>query len=54
MQVIDYTIQYGIGRGRYVVSYYTGKKHRDGSPFYDIAIFSNRRKMEAFIRKFNR
>ncbi len=38
-----------VGNAKYVVSYCTGKKHSDGSDFYDIAIFSNRKKKDAFI-----
>jgi hypothetical protein len=32
---------YGVGRAKYVVNYFTGKKHQDGSDFYDIRIFKN-------------
>ncbi len=39
-----------VGHAKYVVNYYTGKKHPDGSKFYDIAIFKNKRKKNAFIR----
>lgn len=39
-----------IGRAKYVVSFHDGvKTHRDGSPFYDIAIFRNRKAMEEFL-----
>lgn len=31
-----------VGHARYIINYTDGRKtHRDGSPFYDIAIFSN-------------
>jgi len=39
-----YHIQYNIGKARYVVSFHDGHKtHPDGSPFFDIAIFTNKR-----------
>jgi|GEM_PF-2122869 len=43
--------QSNIGRAKYVVNYHNGQKqHKDGSPFFDIAIFSNKRKRDQFIR----
>lgn len=39
-----------VGHAKYVVSYYTGKNHPDGSDFYDIAIFKNRIKKDEFIK----
>jgi len=46
---MEYNIMYGIGKAKYVVNYYTGKKHKDGSKFFDIAIFKNKKKMDKFI-----
>jgi len=43
-----------VGVSKYVVNYYTGKKHNDGSDFYDIAIFKNRKKKDIFITELNR
>ena len=44
------TIQYNVGRAKYVVNYSDGTKHHaDGSEFFDIAIFKNKLKMRAFI-----
>lgn len=40
---------YGIGHAKYVVNYYTGKKHQDGSDFYDIRIFRNKQLKNRFI-----
>jgi len=38
-----------IGKSKYTVSYHDGiKKHSDGSPFFDIAIFSNAAKRDGF------
>ncbi len=40
-----------MGRCKYTVSYHDGvQTHRDGSPFYGIAIFSNKKKKEAFVK----
>jgi len=44
-----YYIQYNIGKAKYVVNFYDGvKKHNDGSPFFDIAIFKNKKKLNTF------
>lgn len=40
---------HNVGKAKYVVSYYTGKKHNDGSDFYDIRIFSNLKYKNRFI-----
>jgi hypothetical protein len=43
-------IQTNIGTVKYVVNYHDGnKKHQDGSCFYDIAIFRNKKKLAKFI-----
>lgn len=40
-----------IGNARYVVNHHDGvKQHDDGSSFFDIAVFSNKVKFNAFIR----
>ena len=49
MDKIKYNIQYGVGRTKYMVNFYIGKKHKDGSDFYDIRIFKNKLKMKKFI-----
>lgn len=42
--------QHNIGRAKYVVNHHDGvKQHRDGSRFFDIAIFSNKRKKNRFV-----
>jgi hypothetical protein len=46
-----YRVTQNIGRAKHVVSYHNGEKtHPDGSPFFDIAIFSNKKKRGVFIR----
>lgn len=45
-------IQYGIGKAKYVVSFHDGiKKHPDGSEFWDMEIFKNKKKLNAFVSK---
>lgn len=40
---------FGVGKAKYLVNYYTGKKHEDGSEFYDVRIFKNKRLKDRFI-----
>ena len=43
---------YNVGKSKYVVNYSDWtKKHQDGSEFYDIAIFSNKKKRDDFIKQ---
>lgn len=45
-----YNINYNIGRIKYVVNFHDGtKKYKDGSNFYDIRLFSNKNKINAFV-----
>lgn len=47
-----YNTQENIGKAKYVVNFHDGKKaHPDGSPFYDIRIFRNKKKRDAFIKE---
>lgn len=47
-----YTTQMNVGRAKYVVNYHDGSKtHKDGSPFYDIDIFSNRKDFDKAVKK---
>lgn len=44
-----------IGSAKYVVNHHDGvKQHRDGSSFFDIAIFSSKRKKDAFVKDLRR
>jgi hypothetical protein len=46
----QFNIQYNIGKAKYVVNHHDGvKKHRDGSNFFDIAIFKNKKNLAKFI-----
>ena len=48
----DYHENQNVGRARYLVNYHDGvKTHADGSRFYDLKIFSNRREKDAFVRE---
>jgi len=39
-----------VGTVKYTVNYHDGvKTHRDGSKFYDIALFSNKKKRDRFV-----
>lgn len=38
-----------IGKAKYVVNYHIGKKHKDGSDFYDMRIFKNEKFKNRFI-----
>ncbi len=43
-------VMYGIGKCKYVVNHHDGEKtHPDGSAFYDVSIFKNKKKLAAFI-----
>jgi hypothetical protein len=40
-----------VGKVRYTVSFHDGvKTHGDGSPFYDIRLFRNKRKRDGFVK----
>ena len=48
----QYNIMQNVGTAKYVVNYHDGiKEHKDGSEFYDIAIFRNKKKMNSFVSK---
>lgn len=43
--------QENIGKAKYVVNFHDGvKQHKDGSPFFDIRIFTNKKKKAPFIK----
>jgi hypothetical protein len=45
-----YNTMYNVGRAKYVVNYHDGvQTHKDGSPFFGIAIFRNQIKLKQFI-----
>ena len=47
-----YNLQYNIGNAKYVVNFHDGEStHNDGSPFFCIKIFSNKKELAKFERK---
>ena len=52
---MNYYITNGIGKAKYTVSHHNGTDtHKDGSPFYGIAIFKSKAKQLAFIKNLER
>lgn len=50
LQMKRFYIRYNIGKAKYVVCHHNGNKtHQDGSDFFDIAIFKNKKKLNEFI-----
>lgn len=50
MKKLFYTMR-NVGKVKYLVNFHDGqKKHNDGSQFYDIMTFTNKRKFETFIK----
>jgi hypothetical protein len=46
-----FNIQHRIGKAKHVVNFHNGAKiHGDGSPFYDMRIFKNKKEMNKFIK----
>jgi hypothetical protein len=47
-----FSLQQNIGSAKYVINFSDGQKvNKDGSPFSDIRIFSNKKKRDKFISK---
>ena len=47
-----FSIQYGIGTAKYLVNYHDGiSKNKDGSDFYGIRIFKNKKSLNMFVDK---
>ncbi len=47
-----YYTQEGIGKAKYVVNFHDGvQKHKDGSEFYDIRIFHNKKDLAKFEQR---
>ena len=45
-----FNVKCNVGTAKYIVSYHDGEKaHKDGSDFFDIAIFKNTKKLDVFI-----
>lgn len=49
---MDYTIEYNIWKVKYLLSYNQNNKiHPDGSLFYDVKTFKNKKDLNIFIKK---
>jgi len=49
--VKEFSEMHNVGRAKYVVNHHDGiKRHEDGSRFFDIAIFSNKRNKNKFVK----
>ena len=47
-----YNVKQNIGKSKFVVDFHDGKKkHRDGSDFFDMKIFNNKKDLEKFEKK---
>lgn len=45
-------VQNNIGKVRYVINFHDGiQTHKDGSPFFGIQTFKNKKKRDTFIKK---
>lgn len=45
-----FNVMYDVGRSRHLVNFHDGiKKHNDGSDFFDMKIFKNKKSMNIFI-----
>ena len=46
-----FNLQSNIGKAKYVVNFHDGvSTHKDGSPFFGIAIFHNKKKLAKFTK----
>ena len=48
---MDFNTMSNIGTVKYVVNFYDGSTHKDGSKFYAIKTFKNKKKFEAFQKE---
>jgi len=45
-----FNIQNNIGKAKYVVNFHDGvKRHKDGSNFFDVVIFRNKKSLTAYL-----
>ena len=46
-----FNVKFGVGKCKYLLSYHDGiQTHKDGSPFYDIGIFRNKKKLDEYVK----
>jgi hypothetical protein len=47
-----YNLQHGIGKAKHVINFHDGiKTYPDGSPFFDIALFKNKKEFQSRIKE---
>ena len=52
MGVKRFRVTNNVGKVKYLLSYHNGqKKHNDGSDFFDISCFKNKKKLNSFIEE---
>lgn len=45
-----YYLQFNVGKAKYVVNHHDGiKTHKDGSKFFDVKLFKNKKKLQQYI-----
>ena len=48
----DYNLMYNVGKAKYVINYHDGvSTHKDGSKFYGIITFSNKKEFDKRIKE---
>ena len=48
----EYNVRMNVGSAKYLVSYHNGfETHKDGSSFFGVKIFKNKKKMDSFLKK---
>lgn len=48
----NYYLMDNVGSTKYTVNFHDGvNTHKDGSPFYDIQLFKNKKKRDAFVKE---
>ena len=51
----QYRTMHCVGSSKYVLNFHAGvKTHKDGSPFFDIEIFKNQKKLNTKIKELRR
>lgn len=47
-----FCVHYNVGRAKYLVSFHdSNKKHPDGSDFFDVKLFKNKKKLGTFLKE---
>ena len=55
LQTKTYYVMHNIGHARYCLNFHDGEKtHKDGSPFFDLNIFSNKKNLARKVKELQR